>query len=158
MIRRAKPSDITAIMRLLFQVNNVHAHGRPDLFRADVTKYTEEEVLKIIADPSTPVFILAEDDTDEPMAYCFCLVQDHTADHHLQPVKTLYIDDLCVDENCRGRHLGSKLYEYVKEWAKENGFYNITLNVWSCNPSAARFYESMGLLPQKTTLETLINP
>lgn len=155
MIRFAAPADIPAIMRLLHQVNDVHAEGRPDIFIKGHTKYTEDEVMKIISDPATPVFILSDDD-DKAQAYCFCLVQDHTDDPHLRPFKSLYIDDLCVDEKCRGMHLGSKLYEYVKEWAKENGFYNITLNVWSRNPSAARFYEAMGLLPQKTTLETIL--
>lgn len=155
MIRPAISSDIPTMMRLLHQVNNVHAKGRPDLFIADVTKYSEKELLNIISDPDTPVFILP-DQNDIPLAYCFCQVKDHSSDHHLRPIRTLYIDDLCVDENCRGQHLGSKLYGYVRQWAKDNGFYNITLNVWSCNPSAASFYASMGLTPQKTTLETLL--
>lgn len=155
MFRKASFSDLPVIMHLLHQVNDVHAAGRPDIFITGHTKYNEDEVKKIISDPSTPVFILSDED-DKALAYCFCLVQDHTGDPHLQQFKSLYIDDLCVDEKCRGNHLGSKLYEYVREWAKENGFYNITLNVWSCNPSAIRFYESMGLVPQKTTLETIL--
>lgn len=155
MIRFAVANDIPVIMRLLHQVNDVHAEGRPDIFIKGHTKYEEEDVLKIISDPSTPVFIFADDD-DKALGYCFCLVQDHTLDPHLCPFKSLYIDDLCVDEKCRGMHLGRKLYEFVKHWAKENGFYNITLNVWSCNPSATRFYEAMGLTPQKTTLETIL--
>lgn len=142
-------------MRLLLQVNNLHAAGRPDLFITNVRKYSEDEVLDIISNPSSPVFILA-DESGIPKAYCFCIVENHSSSHHLQPHKTLYIDDLCVDENCRGQHLGKKLYEYVRDWAKANGFYNITLNVWSCNPSAAGFYDSMGLKPQKTTLETIL--
>ena len=66
--------------------------------------------------------------------------------------KTLYIDDLCVDENKRGQHLGSKLYNYVKDYAKENNYYNLTLNVWELNEPAMKFYQKMGLLPQKTTI------
>lgn len=155
MIRFAIPTDIPAIMRLLHQVNDVHAEGRPDIFIKGHTKYSEDEVLDIISNPATPVFILS-DEQDQPLAYCFCLVQDHTDDPHLCHFKSLYIDDLCVDENCRGKHLGSKLYEYVKDWASKNGFYNITLNVWSKNPSAIRFYEAMGLTPQKTTLEAVL--
>ncbi len=155
MFRFASTADIPVIMSLLHQVNDVHAAGRPDIFINGHTKYDEKGVLAIISDPSTPVFILS-DDNDTALAYCFCVVQDHTSDLHLRPFKSLYIDDLCVDEKCRGMHLGSKLYECVKKWAKENGFYNITLNVWSCNPSAVRFYESMGLVAQKTTLEAIL--
>lgn len=110
MIRFAESKDIDAIMRLLFQVNNVHAKGRPDLFVADATKYGPEDVKSILNDPATPVFAFT-DDNDNMQAYCFCIVQDHTDTHHLMPVKTLYIDDLCVDETLRGQHIGQQLYE-----------------------------------------------
>lgn len=156
MIRFAVSDDIPSIMGLLHQVNDVHACGRPDLFSKGHTKYSEKEISEIISDPMAPVFIFS-DENGNVLAYCFCLVQDHTNDPHLKPVKTLYIDDLCVDERCRGMHIGKQMYEYVKEWAGKNGFYNITLNVWECNRAAARFYESMGLIPQKTTLEAILS-
>ena len=44
-------------------------------------------------------------------------------------IKTLYIDDLCVDENVRGKSIGKQLFEHVKSYAKEIECYNITLNV-----------------------------
>lgn len=155
MIRFAIDKDVEDIMRLLFQVNNVHAAGRPDLFVADATKYKPSDVLEIIADDNKPVFVFT-DDNDKVIGYCFCIIQDHTSERHLQPVRTLYIDDLCVDEKSRGKHIGKSLYRHVRDWAKENGFHNITLNVWNCNPDAMVFYRNLGLVPQKTTLETLL--
>ena len=74
----------------------------------------------------------------------------------LTDIKTLYIDDICVDENARGKHVGTALFDAVFAYAKENGFYNITLNVWSCNPGAIRFYEAMGLEPQKIGMEKIL--
>ena len=71
-------------------------------------------------------------------------------------VKTLYIDDLCVDENCRGKHIGKALYEAAVNLAKEKECYNLTLNVWSCNSSAMEFYKSMGLVPQKVGMEKIL--
>lgn len=70
--------------------------------------------------------------------------------------KTLYIDDLCVDETLRGQHIGKTLYNFVVGFAKESGCYNLTLNVWSCNQSAMRFYEKCGLKPQKVGLELIL--
>jgi ribosomal protein S18 acetylase RimI-like enzyme len=61
-----------------------------------------------------------------------------------------------VEETVRGQHIGRKLYESVCAYAKENGFYNITLNVWTCNPGAMRFYESLGLQPQKICMEMIV--
>ena len=74
----------------------------------------------------------------------------------LTDIKTLYIDDLCVDENQRGMHIGKKLYDYVVEYARREKFYNLTLNVWSCNESAMKFYESCGLKQQKVGMEMIL--
>ncbi len=155
MIRLAKEKDLPRIINLLHQVNDVHAEGRPDLFVKGHTKYTADEVLKVISNPDTPVFAYIDED-DIMQGYCFCIIQDHTKDLHLAPIKTLYIDDLCVDAACRGKHVGTKLYEYVKSFAKEAGFHNITLNVWAENQSAIRFYEALGLSPYKFAMEQLL--
>lgn len=153
-IRRAGSEDIEGIKRLLVQVNNVHADGRPDLFKHDKRKYTDPELKALLADDTRPVF--AAVDGTSLLGYAFCVVTDHTPDNNLTDIKTLYIDDLCVDETARGKHIGTSLYGHVKKWAKENGFYNITLNVWSCNKSAEAFYKTLGLVPQKTTLESIL--
>lgn len=155
MIRTAEKKDLPQIMNLLHQVNDVHAEGRPDLFIKGHTKYAHEDLEKIITNPVSPVFVYT-DDMDNVMGYCFCIVQDHTAEKHLAPIKTLYIDDLCVDSECRGRHIGSKLYNFVKGYAINNGFYNISLNVWSENPGAIKFYESIGLKPYKIGMEEIL--
>lgn len=155
MIRRAELRDIDYLMELLHQVNDIHAAGRPDIFIKGKTKYSAEEVSNIISNPDTPIFV-HESEVGGVNGYCFCIVQDHAHYAHLAPVKTLYIDDLCVDAGCRGAHIGSQLYDYVKDYAVANNFYNITLNVWSCNPDAIRFYESLGLVPQKIGMEEIL--
>ena len=143
------------IMGLLKQVNDIHAEGRPDIFIKGLTKYNEEGLLEIIENPETPVFVSIGE--DEGLAgYCFCIIEDHTEYPNLQPIKTLYIDDLCVDEHRRGEHIGKQLFEFVKNYARENGFYNITLNVWSRNTGAQKFYEAMGMTPMKTMLECVL--
>ena len=74
----------------------------------------------------------------------------------LTDIKTLYIDDLCVDERKRGRHIGKTLYDAVIAFAKEQECYNVTLNVWSLNENAMKFYQSCGMIPQKIGMETLL--
>ncbi len=154
-IRRAEKKDIKGIMRLLRQVNDIHAEGRPDIFIKGLTKYDEEGLSKILSDPQTPVFAAIDNDGDLA-GYCFCIVEDHSGYENLRPIKTLYIDDLCVDERQRGNHVGQHLFAYVKTYAKDNGFYNLTLNVWSCNPGAHKFYEAMGMIPMKTVMESIL--
>ena len=154
MIRFAKEKDIEKMLNLLSQVDLVHHKGRPDIFKIG-TKYSEEELKLLLKDEKRPVLV-SVDENDCVLGYCFCIFQQHIGDSVLTDIKTLYIDDLCVDENLRGRHIGRELYESAVELARKSGCYNLTLNVWSCNPSAMRFYESCGLLPQKICMERIL--
>ena len=61
-----------------------------------------------------------------------------------------------MDENARGKHIGQELYRYVLSFAKEKGCYNVTLNVWSLNENAMKFYEKCGLVPQKIGMEKIL--
>ena len=152
-IRRAEECDLPHINSLLYQVAAVHHSGRPDLFRAGAKKYNDAELRSILQDDCRPIFVAESE--GNVVGYAFCVLQQQD-NHVLTDIKTLYIDDLCVDEKCRGQHIGEQLYNYVKSYAKEIGCYNLTLNVWSCNPSAMRFYEKMGLVPQKIGMEEIL--
>lgn len=152
-IRKAKIEDISDLNRLLAQVNLVHYNGRTDLFKL-ANKYTDDELKVIIADESRP--ILVADDNGSVVGYAFCIYQQHKNDNLLTDVKTIYIDDLCVDENKRGQHIGKMLYNAVLGFAKDTGCYNVTLNVWNFNEGAMKFYQSLGLAPLKTTMEQLL--
>ena len=132
MIRKANKNDIGRIIDLLHQVDMVHHRIRPDL----------------------PVFVY---DDGEVLGHAFCVVTEVKGHHLLQDVKTLYIDDICVDEKARGKHVGKALYEYVRDYAKSIGCHHITLNVWEGNEPACAFYRNMGMQVQKTTMEMMID-
>ena len=154
-VRRAEEKDIPAILALLLQVDMVHHLGRPDLFRGPATKYSAEQLSEILTQPDTPVFVCTDSD-GSVLGHAFCVHRQVIGDAVLTDVKTLYIDDICVDEKARHRHVGTALYESVKVYAREHGFYHITLNVWSCNPGAQAFYEALGLRPQKICMEEIL--
>ena len=153
-IRRAKESDIEVIDKLLFEVHKVHSDARPDLFKQGAKKYTDEELKTIISDENTPVFVAEK--AEEVLGYAFCIHKQFLNNNNMTDVKTLYIDDLCVDEPARGQHIGTLLYEYVINYAKEHGYYNVTLNVWADNTNAVKFYESIGLKIQKIGMEKIL--
>ena len=133
----------------------VHHKGRPDLFKFGAKKYFDEELIQILEDEKKPVFV-AVDENDYVLGYAFCIFQQHKDNAILTDIKTLYIDDLCVDERKRGRHIGKTLYNAVLAFAKEHDCYNVTLNVWSLNENAVKFYQSCGMVPQKVGMETLL--
>ena len=154
-IRRAEEHDIPGILNLLTQVNMVHHLIRPDLFNGPATKYTAEELKALFADESSPVFVCL-DDSGNVLGHCFCIFQQHVEHNILTEVKTLYIDDLCVDENQRGNHVGKALYDYTVDFARASGCYNVTLNVWAGNDSALKFYQRQGLSVQKYGMEKIL--
>jgi len=153
-VRRAIEGDIPAVMELLVQVNMVHHKGRPDLFKGPATKYSEDELKGIFGSENTPVFVCV-DENNRVLGHGFCVLQ-HNGDRLMQQVDTLYIDDICVDENVRNEGVGRALYEHILDYARSKGCYNITLNVWSCNPGAMKFYERLGLIPYKTGMEKIL--
>ena len=153
MIRRSEKKDIQGLINLLYQVDAVHNGIRPDLFKGNTSKYTEQELEEIINDDSKPIFVY---DDGKILGHAFCQISEVKNHRLLQDVKTLYIDDICVDEQSRGHHIGKALYEYVRDYAKSIGCHNITLNVWEGNDSAYNFYKQMGMHIQKTGMETFL--
>ncbi|MBO4410361.1 MAG: GNAT family N-acetyltransferase [Spirochaetales bacterium] len=153
-VRRAEERDIPAIMELLKQVCKVHHDGRPDLFRL-ATKYTEDELSTILENDDTPVFVCTDSD-GRVLGHGFCVLQRPGNTRLLTDILTLYIDDICVDEAARGRHVGTMIYEHILDFARSCGCYNVTLNVWSCNPGAMKFYERLGLVPYKVSMEKVL--
>ena len=153
-IRFAQIEDIPGILALLRQVGLVHHRGRPDIFRGNAQKYGASQVIALLDKPGTAIFVAVEE--NKVLGYCFCFVKGHFRDPVIADHTELYIDDLCVDEACRGQHIGKALYDTACRYARQRGCYNVTLNVWSCNESALRFYEKCGLKPQKVGMEFIL--
>ena len=155
MIRKANQEDVKRVIELLHQVNMVHHVLRPDLFKPHTTKYNEQELTSLLKDENKPIFVYVDGIV---LGYAFCQVSEIRDNQLLEDIKTLYIDDICVDEKARGKHIGKALYEHVLDYAKSIGCNNITLNVWDGNDPAWHFYKDMGMQVQKTTMEVVLIP
>ena len=154
MVRKAVKKDIPQIIELLHQVNMVHHVIRPDLFKPNTTKYNEQELAALLEDDSKPIFVY---DNGEVSGHAFCQITEVKGHPLLQDCKTLYIDDICVDEAARGHHVGKALYKFVRDYARVIGCHNITLNVWEGNDAALCFYRDMGMKVQKTGMEFILS-
>lgn len=154
-IRKARKEDLNGVERLLVQVNNLHVKMRPDIFIANAVKYDEKSFDELISNESTPVFV-AVDENDNVLGHMFCAIRDYKQVLVYKDFKTLFIADLCVDETTRGQGLGKALYEFALNFARKNGCYDVTLNVWEGNKSARAFYEKMGMFPKETQMEYIL--
>ncbi|MBQ8714260.1 MAG: GNAT family N-acetyltransferase [Prevotella sp.] len=153
MIRKAEKKDIPGLINLLYQADAVHNGIRPDLFKSNTPKYDEQDLEHILEEDNKPIFVY---DDGKIVGHAFCQITEVRNHRLLQDIKTLYIDDICVDEAARGKHVGKALYEFVRDYAKSIGCYNITLNVWEGNDPAQHFYQSMGMQVQKTGMEIIL--
>lgn len=154
-IRRAGEQDLEGLKKLLFQVNQIHADGRPDLFKAGGIKYTDQELQEILQDDQRPVFVYTEN-PECILGYAFCILEETTETTSLRHIRTLYLDDLCVDSSVRGQQIGRRLYERVQQAARDMHCDRITLHAWNFNRAAFRFYEKLGLTPLVTTMEQIL--
>ena len=154
-IRRASEKDIDSLIKLLQEVLEIHANIRPDIFISGTTKYTRDELLQKIANDEEPIYV-AVNENDDVMGYAFCALRNQPFSTNMVPFKSLYIDDLCVDSNYRGQHIGEQLFEYVKAEAKRLGCYEITLAVWAGNDGAERFYDRIGFKTKERIMEYIL--
>ena len=154
-IRKAEEKDILNIMELLGQVLQIHADIRPDVFIPGTTKYSEEELKAILKDEEKPIYV-AVNEEDVCIGYAFCQIQEQPFSNNMVPFKSLFIDDLCVDQQIRGQHIGENLFEYVKSEARKLNCYEVTLNVWTGNTSAEKFYEKMGMRTKERQMEYIL--
>ena len=154
-IRKAEEKDILKIMELLGQVLQIHADIRPDIFIPGTTKYTEEELKELLKEEKKPIYV-AVNEEDVCIGYAFCQIQEQPFSNNMVPFKSLFIDDLCVDQQIRGQHIGENLFEYVKSEARKLNCYEVTLNVWAGNISAEKFYEKMGMRTKERQMEYIL--
>ena len=155
MIRKAEERDIPRIMELLGQVLQIHADIRPDIFIPSTTKYTVDELKELLKNKEKPIYIAANE-ADICVGYAFCQLQEQPFSNNMVQFKSLFIDDLCVDQQARGQHIGESLFEYVKNEAKRMNCYEVTLNVWAGNTSAEKFYEKMGMKTKERQMEYIL--
>ncbi len=152
-IRKATISDVPRLIDLLHQVNMVHHRLRPDLFKPNTTKYSETDLCDLIMSDTSPIFVYED---VRVVGYAFCSLREVSNDMLLNDNKTLYVDDLCVDESVRGAHVGKALFDHVRQYAHAVGCSSITLNVWAGNEAAIAFYEKMGMHVKKMEMEYLL--
>lgn len=143
MIRSAKKEDIMEIINLLHQVHDIHAEKRPDIFKKGTTKYNKKDIKKLMKCENSPIFVYVLN--EKVVGYIFCFIKKIRNDQNLCDNSYLFVDDLCVLKEYRGRKIGTELYNYAKDFAREKNIKNIRLNVWNLNKKAIDFYQKNGM-------------
>ena len=150
-IRNMVLNDYNEVDRLMAQVHQLHVNGRPDLY-IDVEHIYSFDQFKEMVENEDMITILAEEN-DKVIGICMVSMRARTC---MVKRRTAYMEDLCVDEACRGKGIGKKLFSYAKDQAVKMGAERLDLMVWDFNENARKFYESMGMKPQRYIYETML--
>ena len=148
-IRNMVLDDYKEVDRLMAQVHQLHVNGRPDLY-IDVEHIYSFEQFKEMVENEDMITILAEEQ-EAVLGICMISMRAKTC---MVKRRTAYMEDLCVDEKCRGKGIGRALFLYGKEMAVKMGAERLDLMVWDFNNDARKFYEKMGMNPQRYIYET----
>lgn len=154
-VTRAKQEDMPKILELLNEVLEIHHNIRPDIFMPGKTKYTNEMLKRMINDDNNPIYVAREN--EEVLGYAFCELKEVPFSTTMVPHKSLFIDDLCVDQNIRSKGVGKALFEHVKGEAKRLGCYEVALNVWEGNDNAIAFYKKMNMKVKEYQMEYILD-
>lgn len=153
-IRPANYQDAERVIELLSQVLEIHAKLRPDIFVSGATKYSKAQFKKMLDNKNTYIYVATDD--NEVIGYMICELISPKFSSTMLPNKNFYIDDLCVDEKYRNKHVGKALFEHAKKEAKRLDCYEISLYLWEGNDSAQKFYEKMGMKVKAKTMEYIL--
>ena len=153
LIRKAIDKDAKEIVSLLKDVLEIHASIRPDLFKSGTCKYKEEDILQKLKDKNSPIFVAEQD--NKFLGYLLCEIIE-VNESNRNRMKVMYIDDIAVKKEHRGKHIGEALFNLIKEEAKRIGCYEITLRIYEGNDTAMSFYKKMGMTTQSSYLEYIL--
>ena len=150
-IRNMILDDYKEVDRLMAQVHKIHVNGRPDLY-IDVEHIYSFEQFKEMVENEDMITILAEEE-ENILGICFVSMRAKTG---MVKRRTAYMEDLCVDERYRGKGIGKDLFLYAKKMAVNMGAERLDLMVWEFNEDARKFYEKIGMKPQRYIYETML--
>ena len=143
-IRDATPDDHASIMLLEAEIQAQHSQGAPFIFPPSGV-IPREDYLALLARPNERVIIALED--SEAVGYMNYELIDRPANYYKYPQKLLHVHSLTVRATQRSRGIGEALMQHAIEKGREFGASRITLEVYSFNEGAIRFYERIGLAP-----------
>lgn len=147
-IRDMECKDYPEIDKLMKELHELHVKGRPDLYTELEHPYSREEYERLVKNKDT-ITILSEEE-GRVTGLCIGTLREKSG---MVKMKTLYMEDLIVDQNFRGKGTASKLYMEMVERGKKAGAKRLDLMVWEFNSGARKFYEQQGMRPQRYIYE-----
>ena len=154
MVRFAAENDLERVNVLRKQVNDLHAEGRPDVFKTGFGRELQEAARVLIQGENSDILVMERNGVLCGMA---CVDYVHKPESPYTRARSFYhVQELAVDAAYRRRGVAAELFDFMKKDAAQRGFDKIELDVWAFNGSAVEFYEAMGFLPTRIRMEYML--
>lgn len=146
-IRKAELEDVNNNLANIFIDGfKFHLNERPDIFEQNKTdKDLTNELIDTIKDGN---ILLAEEDNKILGFIIFQIKNKHA--------KTIWIDQLVVDKNARGKGIAKLLMNRVNDIAIEEKCKRIEFCCWKFNENANEIYKHLGFKEQRTIFEKIL--
>ncbi|MBR4458827.1 MAG: GNAT family N-acetyltransferase [Clostridia bacterium] len=150
-IRFAREEDLDQVNVLRKQVNDVHVEGKPEVFKPGFCDELRDYIHVIFADPRQKIVV-----ADDGGAVCGFAVLNHITrpENPFMYVRDfLDIDEFAVDEEHRRQGIATAMIRFIRNYAREQGFSRVELNMWEFNQGALAFYEAAGFTTYRRYME-----
>lgn len=154
-IREATKNDYDSLLPLFRQIHELHVCERPDLYKENSTPVGQEFFENQLADARQHIFVATIG--IEIVGSVVMREEEVIENSFVNARKILYINSLCVAETKRKKGIGNSLLQYVFEFGRSLKVDSVELGVSEKNPSAIRFYESIGMTTKSRKMEIKFN-
>ena len=134
-----KVIDLDVIDKIAVQVHDCHVEWRPDIFEHTDCIIDEEELVRLIK--NNGIFFIKKE--NKIVGYVLLSSKEGKKNGY-KFRKQLVIEAMGIDKEFRNQGIGTRLLEFVKKYAKENGFTELRLTVNEENENAIHLYEKVG--------------
>ena len=150
-IRFAKKEELEKVNLIRKQVSDLHSEGRPDIFYPDFKGEICNCIYDIFNDETKKIIVAVEKAEICGMA----IIQEirKPAGVYQKARDYIEIDQFGVKDTFRRQGVATKLIDFIKEYARAQGFPKLELNMWEFNQDALAFYEAVGFNTYRRYME-----
>ncbi|MCR5221365.1 MAG: GNAT family N-acetyltransferase [Lachnospiraceae bacterium] len=150
-VRFAKENELTGINELRRQLHEIHTEGKPEVFKSGFPDELRDHIYTIWNDPEQEIVVADCDGSICGFAVLNHILKPETP--YMYERDYLDIDEFCVDKAYRRQNVATKMISFIKDYARDQGFGRIELNMWEFNCEALDFYEAVGFHTHRRYME-----
>lgn len=148
MLELARPDDREAVNALAMQIHAMHVAWRPDLFELVPELYPAERFQEAVKQRQLYVARIG----GVVAGYALLKIRNYDWPGVVRR-KVMEIEELCVDEMCRGQGIGTELVQDIHALARAFRCTDLQLGVYPQNDDAVGFYQKCGFTIRSITMQ-----